>query len=35
MENEWKLISLSFANDDEKDRAKTERKLILSEDQLS
>jgi hypothetical protein len=41
MENEWKLISLSFENDDEwigkmgKDRAKTKTKLILSEEQLS
>ncbi len=41
MENEWKLISLSFKNNGEKigkmgkDRAKTNKKIILSEEQLS
>jgi hypothetical protein len=35
MENEWKLISLSFKNDDEKIEQRQKRKLILSEEQLS
>jgi hypothetical protein len=38
IENEWKLISLSFKNDDERlgnDRAKTKKNIILSEEQLS